>query len=125
MLILKWIIIILAVLNFGFMTFDGSRALIIGDYVRPKTGEHAGQLGPWSKVATAVGIDPEGTLMKTIFLLWGALGLILTTCFAMGVAGVEKYLLILNVCTLWYLVPGTISGIIVAILLYIYMRKTS
>ena len=43
--IIKWIIILLAVLNFGFMAFDGSRALVKGDYIRPSQGQHAGQLG--------------------------------------------------------------------------------
>ena len=125
MRIIKWIIVILGTLNFGFMAYDGSRALIVGDYVRPETGEYAGQLGPWSDLVTAVGIEPESTTMKTIFLIWGALGLIFTTSFAMNVRDVEKYLLILNICTVWYLVPGTISSIIVAILLAIYMRKTA
>ncbi len=57
--ILKWTIILLAVLNFGYMLFDGSGALIKGDYIRPTRGEYAGQLGPWSKLVKAIGIKPR------------------------------------------------------------------
>jgi hypothetical protein len=41
-----WIVAALAALNGGWMTFDGARALIVGDYVTPSSGEYAGQLGP-------------------------------------------------------------------------------
>lgn len=120
---LKWIIVVLAVLNFGFMTFDGSRGLIVGDYVRPETGEHAGELGPWSEVVSAVGIDPESTLMKSIFLVWGAIGLVLSVSLAMHVNNAAKYLLVLSVLSLWYLVPGTVLSLIQIILLLI-LRHT-
>ena len=71
---LKWIIVLLAVTEAGWMTFDGLRALVVGDYVTPKTGEWAGQLGPWSRLVSAVGIEPRSTLMKCIFRrLWNRL----------------------------------------------------
>lgn len=123
MQIVKWIIIVLAVLNFGFMTFDGSRGLFVGDYVRPQTGEHAGELGPWSEVVTLVGLDPEANLMKSIFLIWGAVGLILSVSFAMSVNNAAKYLLYLNVLSLWYIVPGTVLSILQIIFLLILKRN--
>lgn len=122
MQIFKWIIVVLAVLNFGFMTFDGSRGLIVGDYVRPETGEYAGKLGPWSNVVSTVGIDPESTLMKSIFLVWGAIGLVLSVSLAMNVNNAAKYLLVLSVLSLWYLVPGTVLSLIQIILLLILRR---
>lgn len=116
---LKWIIIILAVLNFGFMTVDGSRALIVGDYFRPETGEYAGQLGPWAGIVSAIGIDPESALMKSIFMAWGALGLILTVSFAMRVRRADNALLFFNLASIWYLVAGTLSSSLQVILLLI------
>ena len=107
MALLKWIVIASAVLNFGFMTFDGTRGLTIGDYVRPRSGEFAGQLGPWTKIVKSVGIDPESTLMKVIFLIWGLFGLTITVCFFMNLDWSWKAMLFINICTLWYLVPGT------------------
>ena len=120
---LKWIVVILATLNFGFMTYDGSRALIVGDYVRPQTGEYAGQLGPWSYVVSSVGVNPESTLMKSIFLLWGTVGLVLMVSYAMGIRKSANALLLFNVASLWYLVAGTISSIIQVILLLIIRSR--
>ena len=116
---LKWMVIIAAVINFGFMAFDGTRALITGDYVRPKSGEFTGQLGPWSKLVETVGIDPESTLMKSIFLVWGVSGLILAFYFAIDYSWGWKAMLILNLCSLWYLLPGTGFSILQIILLTI------
>src|SRR5688572_29688412 len=105
------------------MCYDGSRALMVGDYVRPQSGEYAGQLGPWKQAVEAVGIEPESTTMKTIFLLWGSLGLVLMVCYAMEVRGIEKVLLVFNIASLWYLVVGTISAAIQVILLLILRYK--
>lgn len=123
MKIFKWIVIILATLNFGYMTYDGSRAMIVGDYLRPQTGEYAGQLGPWVNVVQAIGIQPESDLMKYIFLLWGTLGLIVTVSYAMKVTQAGKALLLLNVLSLWYLFAGTISSILQIILLLLLNRR--
>jgi hypothetical protein len=56
----------------GWMTFDGGRALVTGDYITPRTGSHAGQLGPWARLVRIVRIEPRSTLMKTIFVVLGA-----------------------------------------------------
>ena len=115
--IIKWVIILAATFNFGFMVFDGMRALIVGDYLRPKTGEHAGQLGPWSKAVSAIGIDPESTLMKTIFVVWGIAGLALAFCFAINLEWAWTGLLAISIGSLWYLVPGTALSVLQIILL--------
>ena len=119
MTILKWFVIVSAVMNFGFMTFDGARGLIIGDYIRPTSGEYAGQLGPWSKMVKSIGIDPESTSMKMIFLVWGLSGLAITFCFAVNLGWSWKGMLIINICSLWYLVPGTGLSVLQIILLTI------
>lgn len=122
-MVIKWIIILLAVINFGYMTYDGAQAMSSGDYIRPQTGEYAGQLGPWAKLATAVGIDPESNTMKTIFVVWGIAGLIITAGFATNKSWGWKGLLVFNILSLWYLVMGTVSSAIQLVLLFI--RKTS
>ena len=33
-----WLVMALVLLNGGWMAFDGGRALVVGDYVTPKTG---------------------------------------------------------------------------------------
>ncbi len=117
--ILKWLIIVSATVNFGFMAFDGTRALTAGDYIRPKSGQYAGQLGPWSKVVSSVGIDPESNLMKVLFLVWGLVGLTITICFAFNLDWAWTGLLIFSISALWYLVPGTGLNILQIILLTI------
>lgn len=119
MKVLRWIIILMAILNFGFMTVDGSRALIVGDYFRPQTGEYAGQLGPWAGIVSAIGINPESTLMKSIFIAWGGLGLIFTVSFAMRVSRADRVLLFFNLASIWYLVVGTLSSVVQVIFLLI------
>lgn len=116
---LKWIIIAAAVVNFGFMVFDGTRGLTKGDYMRPKKGQYAGQLGPWSKVVKTLGLDPESTLMKMIFVGWGIIGLMVTFCFAIDLGWAWKGMLFVNIGSLWYLMPGTVLSISQIILLII------
>ena len=115
--ILKWTVILSAMLNFGYMTFDGFRAVTIGDYIRPKSGEYAGQLGPWSIVVKSLGINPESTLMKTLFIVWGLTGLYFTVFFGLDYDWAWKGLLIFNFLSLWYLVPGTLLSLVQIILL--------
>lgn len=117
MLILKWIIILLAAFNFGFMAFDGARALTTGDYIRPSSGAYAGKLGPWTKPVSAIGINPEGNLMKTLFVVWGIVGLFLTYRFAANPAWGLMPLLVMDICTLWYLYVGTFSCALQVVLL--------
>jgi hypothetical protein len=80
----NWIIVILVVFTAGWMLFDGSRALIVGDYVTPKTGEYAGQLGAWSNLVQAIGIEPRSTLMKLTFVIYGLTALMITGCYMLG-----------------------------------------
>jgi hypothetical protein len=117
--IIKWIIVFLAVMNFGFMTFDGSRALIKGDYIRPQSGEHAGQLGLWSRLVKAIGINPESTTMKSVFLIWGIAGLLLTFCYVLNIGWAKNGMIIMNILSLWYLVPGTVISVLQIVLLLI------
>ncbi|MBI5840539.1 MAG: hypothetical protein HZB19_10590 [Chloroflexi bacterium] len=60
----NWIVVLLIIFNSGWMLFDGTRALVVGDYITPVAGEYAGRLGPWSNLVKAAGIEPRSTLMK-------------------------------------------------------------
>jgi hypothetical protein len=52
---LRWVVLVLALTEGGWMAYDGGRALLVGDYVTPSTGEYAGQLGPWKLACFAFG----------------------------------------------------------------------
>ena len=114
-----WVIIILVGFTAGWMLFDGSRALITGDYVTPKSGEYAEQLGPWSNLVRAVGIEPRSTLMKLIFVGYGLSALIVVVCFALGVTWAHLALMVVCILGLWFLPIGTITNLIALILLFI------
>ena len=99
------------------MLLDGVRAMVVGSYITPASGEHAGQLGPWAGLVSAVGLQPESTLMKSAFVLLGALWLLLAAGIAVGAGWAWPGGLALAAATLWYLVPGTVLSIAVLALL--------
>ena len=119
-LILKILILALTMLSAGWMIFDGSRALIKGDYVRPKSGAYAGQLGPWSKIVRAVGVDPESNGMRWAFVIFGLLWVASAVTFALNGKPGWPMMMLFSVGSLWYLVIGTIVGALIAVLLLLY-----
>lgn len=122
---LRWVVVVLAFMEAGWMTFDGLRALIVGDYVTPKSGEYAGQSGPWTKIVAALGIEPRSTLVKTIFVVYGATWLIVIACFALQRPWAWWGMLIASVASLWYLWVGTVtSAILIVLLLLLTMLKS-
>ena len=106
------------------MTFDGARALTVGDYVTPTSGVHAGQLGPWSHVVSAVGIPPRSTAMKIIFVVYGLSWLIIALGLALRRGWALPAMLISTLATLWYLPVGTIFGIVQLVGL-IWLRRSA
>jgi hypothetical protein len=115
----RWIIVLLGLVTGGYMLFDGARALIIGDYITPSSGEHAGQLGPWSKVVAAIGIEPRSTAMKVAFMVFGTTWLTLVLAFLFKADWSWLGLLLVACATLWYLPVGTIAAVLVAALLFV------
>ncbi len=114
---LGWIVAVLAFTVGGWFSFDGATALVTGDYVTPKSGAYAGQLGPWSKLVEGVGIDPRSTLMKTIFLLYGIAWLIIIVCFILKRSWAWWGMVVAAAGALWYLPFGTLLSVIQVILL--------
>ena len=121
---LKWVVVVLGLLQGGWLAFDGSRALIVGDYVTPTSGPYAGQLGPWATLVSAVGIEPRSTLMKSVHLGLGLLWLVTTISFALRMRWAWRGMLACAVLTLWYLPVGTLFGVIqIALLLMPAVRR--
>lgn len=112
-----WVIVILVTFTAGWMLFDGSRALIVGDYITPTSGEYAGKLGPWSNLVKAVGIEPRSTLMKSIFFGYGLAALVVLACVVFGLSWARTALIIVCFLGLWFLPIGTITNLIALTLL--------
>src|SRR5574341_1642070 len=118
----NWIAVILVIFTAGWMLFDGTRALMTGDYVTPRTGQYAGQLGPWSNLVKAIGIEPRSTLMKSIFIVYGLIGLAIAVSFILGLAWARGIMIIICILGLWFLPIGTVTNLTALILLLIGNR---
>lgn len=123
MSLVNWIIIICALLVAGWFVVDGARALIVGEYVTPKSGKFAGQLGPWSKIVTKVGIEPRSTEMKLIFLIYGIVWLGLIVSYFLQISWSWWGMLVAAVLSLWYIPFGTILGLVQIVLLIVIRSK--
>jgi hypothetical protein len=115
----RWVVIALMALEGGWMLFDGSRALIVGDYVTPASGQYADQLGPWSNLAKAVRIEPRSTLMKSIYAGYGLLALPMSVCLALRLSWAWWGMVVVSILGLWYLPVGTVVNLIVLVLLFL------
>lgn len=114
-----WIVVLLAIVEGGWLAFDGGHALLTGVYVTPSSGQYAGQLGPWSKLVAALGIEPRSTLMKTIHLVLGLAWVAIIICFAMRVSWAWWGMLICAFAGLWYLPFGTLLSVLQIVLLFL------
>ena len=114
---LAWVVVALALIEAGWLAFDGGRALVVGDYVTPSSGPSAGQLGPWAKVVSVVGIDPRSTLMKSIHLGLGIAWLVVIVCFTLKLSWAWTAMFVCALLGLWYLPFGTLLGTIQIVLL--------
>lgn len=114
---LRWVVLLLAVIEGGWLAFDGAHALAKGDYVTPKSGRHAGRLGPWSRVVEYVGIPPRSTLMKGIHLAIGGAWIVIMIFFALGAPWAWWGMVICAIASLWYLPFGTLLSIIQILIL--------
>ena len=119
-----WLSVLLIASTAGWMLFDGSRALIAGDFVTPQTGEYAGQLGPWANLAHVVGIEPRSVGMKLIFIAQGLGTLLVVIQYMLNKPGAWTGLLITMLLGLWYLPFGTLINLLALILLLLTRRKT-
>lgn len=112
-----WIIVALAVVVGGWMIFDGTRAIVLGDYVTPSSGEYAGQLGPWAQILTAVGVEPRSSLAKTLHILLGSIFVVSSFTLLRQTFWSWAAALMASMLVLWYVPFGTAAGLVSVILL--------
>jgi hypothetical protein len=99
------------------MTFDGARALIVGDYVTAKSGPYAGQLGIWSRLVAAIGIDPRSTYMKAAFLLLGLATLLAVAALVSRASWGRTASALTAVAAIWFAPFGTVTAVVQLLLL--------
>ena len=114
---LGWVVVGLALLEAGWLAFDGARALLVGDYFTPSSGPYAGQLGPWAKVVVAIGLEPRSTLVRAMHLGLGAGWLAVLACYVRRIRWAWSGMLACAVLGLWYLPFGTLLSLAQVVLL--------
>lgn len=114
---LGWIVLLLALVEGGWLLFDGVHALTTGDYYTPPSGEYAGQLGGWSKLFEAIDVDPRSTLVMGLHVGIGGLWLLAMAAFLKRVPGSRLAMLGCAVLALWYWWIGTALSVIQIVLL--------
>lgn len=121
---MRWVVAVLLVFVGSWMTFDGARAIIVGDYITPSSGEYAGKLGPWSRLVERIGIPARSTTMKATFIAIGLVHLAAAVLLILDAGGTCGWLaLVASVIGLWYLPVGTVAdGIVIVVVLLSSVR---
>lgn len=110
-MIVELVLFLLALLNGGWMLFDGLHVLRKGKYFGPE------KPGAWSRIFARIGVDPFslGPLFVVLGLLWlvSGVGLIASAAWAWWA------LMASAVATLWYVKVGTVISLLVVVLLLV------
>ena len=114
---LRALLVLLVLSVAGWMIFDGTHALVTGDYVTPKSGEYAGKLGPWAALLETAGVDPRSTPVKVGFIAYGLVYLAFLIAFLMRRGRAWHGLVVCASIGLLYLVAGTVLNALVLVLL--------
>ena len=109
---IRWIVALLAAGEAGWMAFDGARGLTVGHYFEP-----GGQLGPWSAVVSAVGVEPRSRAMMTFFAVYGVMWLALAVAYLLRRRWAPTGMLVAAIGALWYLPVGTLCSMVQVALL--------
>lgn len=96
----KIIILILSVLNGGWMIFDGLHVIKKGKYFGPETP------GAWRLIVTKMGVDPFS--IGPVFIVLGLLWIITSAALVSALPWGYMSLALTAVATLWYIKIGTI-----------------
>ena len=110
---MRIVIVIIAVVVGGWLTLDGTRALVKGDYLTAS----GGKLGPWARLVAGIGIDPRSFAMKCVHVGLGVAWLLSAILFIASVTIGWHVLLGCSILTLWYLPLGTLLSVVEILLL--------
>lgn len=108
----------------GWMFFDGTHALIRGEYYISQTGEFAGQLGPWANLVQSIGLEPHSIWMKLIFIIQGLGTLTVVVSYILNKPWAWTALLSAMLLGFWYLPFGTLINLLALIVLLLTRRNT-
>ena len=120
---LRVLILLFTLTEAGWLAFDGTRALVVGDFITPKSGPYAGQVGPWRHLVERLGVNPRGTPMKVLFAVYGWAWLLVGVAFARGASWSWGAMLVAAVGMLWFLPFGTVASMVQIVLLVAFRGR--
>lgn len=106
------VLFLLALLNGGWMLFDGLHVLRKGKYFGPE------KPGAWSKIVARLGIDPFA--IGPVFVVLGLIWLIAGVGLLVSESWAWLALMLTAVATLWYVKVGTVISLLVIGLLLLF-----
>ncbi len=101
-----------ALINGGWMLFDGIHVLIKGKYFGPP------EPGPWSKIVAKVGLNPFS--LGPVFVVLGVLWIAATLGILQGIGWAWALAVLTAILSLWYIPIGTALSIIALIILLVF-----
>jgi len=111
-MIVEFSLFLLALLNGGWMLFDGIHVIRKGKYFGPE------EPGVWSKIVASLGINPFsiGPVFVVLGIAWfvSIAGVLLSSSWGW------LAMLASAIATLWYVKVGTVISIITIVLLLIF-----
>ena len=122
---LKTFVILICVVIGSWLLFDGGRAIATGSYTTPQSGEYQGQLGPWTLIVKAVGLQPNSHLVKLVHLLLGVAWLATASLMAVNSSGSMRFALVTSLASIWYLPFGTLASIFTGVYAINNMRRST
>jgi hypothetical protein len=102
---MRLLLIFASALQGMWMLGDGTHALRSGHY-------YGSRLGPWAAVVSRVGIDPNSSTMRWIFVALGVLWLVVLALITARARHALTLALLAAVLTLWFLPIGTLLSAI-------------
>lgn len=105
---LRAVLVFIALFTGGFMLLDGTRNLLTGTYFGT-------ELGPWSLLVNALGLDAAH--FGAVFASFGIVWLVGLVALLRGAPWGWPAALIVALATLWYLPVGTLFSLVYAALL--------
>ena len=115
-------VVAFAMLIGSWLSYDGARSFLTGDYTTRSSGAHAHQLGPWAALVRFVHLDPRGVPMKTLHVVLGVFWCVGALAFLLRSTIAYPVLMGCAVGSLWYLPFGAIVGAI-EIALLVWLRR--
>ena len=121
---IRTVVIVLAIVQAGFIAFDGARALRTGAYLTPRLGDYGGRLGEWTRVASTLGAPPRSRAAKWALVGYGAAWLCAAIAFANRAGGAWWAMFVFAAGALWYSSLGVPLCLAQMLLLVAARRET-